>query len=1592
MSTAARALLAVLLLASGALAAAEPTITLDARLETLGIVSMLAGTAPEGFVAPDIDYARRARKAFAKFKDHPAVRLTAALPLKFDYRHRSDSILRRGPLPGLAPRWFIPDYLIQLAGGREKFEAWVTALAAFGREAEVAAFVRANADTLEPGLSEFQKDAARRGYMAKLERSAGVPYEGEYKVYASVFHLRGSQVNAVVRLDEGGHVVQSVVGAEVYPGGRVDFRPDDFVATAGHEISHGLLDAASELSRDRIERSRAAYGRLPWNCYGDWLQCVKETVVRAHMLRLVETELGADAYRSHLDQEGRAKWPYLEPMVEKLKLYEKDRARWPDLYAYFSELLSVLPESAPSASTAPAPGSGPGPEWTFEETSPFATAGQRAFALRGLDRLLSAAPGDAALNRKRAAFRLLASDAAGAQKDAAAAIAADPKDPAAWLARGLARRSLGRGEDAAVDFAAAARVCGSAALNDGFRVACGAANRALNGGALAGGAGADPSVGPGIVASPGALPERTPLSGDEGFEFTVDPRAELLAEVLASTPSAALPASTLLSSALKNGLNPVGPAQLLFSFADPPELAARRAPPYGLASAFGGEPGMNAFVAAVRAQAQATGFAARWAAGKKKREDMIARAHAEARRTLSPRSVSHWLNRGFPSRARFVISETLPSPFSANMRLEEEGNSVEVRMRSVLGEHEKITYFSFDDFGGCPAHELTHTITDPLILERSRELAAYGSLMIKDCTDNWTGCVLEHMVLGVTLRALRAERGDAVYKAMLKDYAGRGFPYLRALCERLAEYEQPEVRAAGFAAFMPRALDVFRDELKARAHARAAGSGDPVPVAVTDSAAFTEEFRVDPRLELVVLLRRLASTPSVRAQEAAAAPGEAAAWDAAFLRFSTHPAVALAARIEAVSPGLTPQLALHLSTGPALALAIEIPAGYSAAAGGGDRVEDWLDATRAFARESRFFEFYASRGAARDRRLGVARAEAARAIKPQAAAAYVGRALSGRHAYAVSPLYPPSWPGRLSVYGAAGAEVTLVRPARSGRDGGEAYGLDDAQGSTAREILYEEAERLVPAGAGAAGNLAAACSDRTAPAWGVCEREHLVEAALLQIRGAHAARDGRAWPYLEPLLAKLSEYEAQRARWPSLADYWPHAREAFGPAPAARTEDAKGIVFETDPRLELASVLLRLAGAVRGDDATSVWGREADEKFAAFSGHPAVARVAALARRGGPRLPLRLALALGAAPELSDARAPAAEWLAVAGGTGAWKSFAADARAFALEAHVWPFYDASRARYAELTTRVRSEVRYGSSPKAAQDYLGMPLPKRARVLLAPLLPPGLGFDYSESDASGPIRVFVRPAFANSLVHVLTHAATDPLVPAGFKAPGEPPAGCGDPNAEASWRACAQEYLVHAVTLRLLAADAGEPAASVQAATLAGRGFPRLPELLTLLRDYERVRSKQSTFAAFAPRLLAALSGASPKRVEAALKLSAEGVAAYAAGNTAKAVELLSRAESLDPEEPAASLSLGVSLEKLGRREAALAAYGRAITRAMADPRRHWEVAAAALSSRATALEAAGRGREARRDLESARELAPDDWPGRDEIDRRLRPR
>jgi tetratricopeptide (TPR) repeat protein len=775
------------------------------------------------------------------------------------------------------------------------------------------------------------------------------------------------------------------------------------------------------------------------------------------------------------------------------------------------------------------------------------------------------------------------------------------------------------------------------------------------------------------------------------YEFVVDPGTELLAAVVSlARPTAGGPRpgefSALkehptvkrLKAALDRGVPATTLSQLLLSVGEPPRLVERGPLSRGLEEQLGGESEAEALLADLRDFARTPDWTKAWEARRAVNAGLVRRAQAETRRTLSPMAVEAWLGARFKDRYLFILSDDLAPSSAVNASFEEGGRRVDARERAVMGWRDGEAHFSFDDFAATVAHELTHTVTDPIALARQKPLAAFSSLMVPGCTDSWTGCVLEHVNLAATLRALRAESGEAAYRAMLKDYTGRGFPYLPALCARFAEFEAPAVKARGFAAFFPRVEDVFRAALRARG-------------------------------------------------------------------------------------------------------------------------------------------------------------------------------------------------------------------------------------------------------------------------------------------GAH----------LEADLAGFAD-------------------------------------FSVDPRVELVSVLLRLSGTVRGKGrARGDEERLVDARFSAFAAHPAAARVAALSRGGAAagQLPLRLALALGDPPEFDAGRLPPEPWLSAVGGAAGFRAFAADLRAFAKDARFAAFRDAARPLHRGYVAEARAEARRELNPRAAVSYLGA-APSRARFLLSGILPSSYGTDFVLDEGTAAVRTFVWPAaeqpgparfrfdqFGDSLVHELVHTVTDPLVPEGFASGGKVPSGCNDGAGAAAWRACAQEHLVYAVTLRLLAADDGEEAARILTADYVDRGFPRLPELVERLKEYEKDRKRWPRLEDFAPRLLEVFAsplveGAGARDAQAQT-LMAKGVTAYLAGDVPGAVKLLREARKLSPEDAEIALNLAVSLGKAGDAGGEAAEYDRAIALGLSEKNRRWEIAAAALSSRASLRQGLGRRDEARTDLEQALSIVPPDWSGRPELLKRL---
>lgn len=1129
---AAAVLLAALGARSARAAASEIEVTLDPRLELLGAVQLLSPSTSslEGFVRRDVRALREASRGLAAFSMHPAVAATAALPAKeFSYYTRADVFLRLSAPPELVRKQMIPDLFVSQAGGAEALERWLAAMRAFDRDAGFPAYFEREKELLAAPVSAFRDDVAKRDYIGKIERYTGLPFNGRYAVRLAPFVKTGSQVNSVVLEDDGTYSIQSVIGPEER-GGALDFLPGEFPGTAWHEIGHGILDTLSDLHQDEIERNADLENKLAarWVCYGGvWEQCVKEHVVRAVMIRLISLDLGEKAAARRLHEEGEDKFPYLKAMIDSLRTYEAHRAEYPTIADYFPRLLDVFPKppaktAAPPTAAVPLAKGDPGPNWALQSVRPFSTEGQRARALAYVNLVRTPSPD---LRRKRAALELLAGKDADAAADAQSLLAADPGDAgAALIAAAVARKK-----------------------------------------------GGDADVRP-------ATPDAS-ASGPR-VEFAVDRRIELLsvvamlafpADFAAQFPNgesayardarrtfAAMkddPAVALLKTVVARGSQPNLPAEMVLSA--PAGADADRTKLLAALDEFAKRSDFDAFYA--RHSADYSGF--------------VAAALREVPLQFDAGAAADYLRTPLAGKYRFILSPLLSARFDSNSALDEGGRRTELRMRSAMYDGTEPK-FDFESFGAGVAHELIHTVTDPLAAEHEHEIDAYGGEAPPRCADQWAGCVREQVVFAVTLRILARRSGDAAYRAQLDDSVRRGFPQLPALCERLKEYEaSPSV---AFREFYPRLLDVFREELKKEVRARAAalvpdapGSAPlaldtdflaastapaaPAAGAAEASAPFpagkaSVVFAVDPRVELSALLLSLSSG-------APAPKGESSRAQAlrAFAPFSRHPAVAEAAELEKQGgqTGFSAQLLARLTDPPALGVAVPIPGSFVKQAGGRARVQRFLEDARDFSRKSGFMSFFDAHRSDYRLSLAAARAEFDRALPPAAAEQYLGAPFSGVYTVALTSLLPGE-PQTLLLSSDGGRSLLLRSSGDSEAE--SRFGLDTFGNSLTHELIHTITNPLVSA----SGNSAAppaGCNDKGGGSWSACIQEHLVYAVELRVMAEtlgekvyrqNAERwERRGFPYLTAVGDRLKEYEADRARYPSLREFYPRVEEVL---------------------------------------------------------------------------------------------------------------------------------------------------------------------------------------------------------------------------------------------------------------------------------------------------------------------------------------------------------------------------------------------------------------------------------------------------------------
>lgn len=159
-----------------------------------------------------------------------------------------------------------------------------------------------------------------------------------------------------------------------------------------------------------------------------------------------------------------------------------------------------------------------------------------------------------------------------------------------------------------------------------------------------------------------------------------------------------------------------------------------------------------------------------------------------------------------------------PGGFGSNIKLE----NGESDIYSVLGPTEMKnsvpSYGTQDDFKELIWHEFSHSFVNPITEKNIDEVNKYKNLfepiserMSSQAYTSWETCVNEHLLRAITARRAYIDNGYEAYQNNINYEKNRGFFYVKALAEKIAEYEKTRNQYKDFEEFYPEIIKTFED-------------------------------------------------------------------------------------------------------------------------------------------------------------------------------------------------------------------------------------------------------------------------------------------------------------------------------------------------------------------------------------------------------------------------------------------------------------------------------------------------------------------------------------------------------------------------------------------------------------------------------------------------------------------------------------------------------------------------------------------------------------------------------------------------------------
>jgi hypothetical protein len=326
------------------------TVSVDPRVELISIIFQLAGN-PEYNKGRMVGYISDIEKQFGPYRGHPVVKLAADLRKKYGVSYDApmslavhledtNNLEMRVPLEprpvGLDGRWRADDVKDFLEKARQ-----------FAQESNFDDFIKEHQPMYDRAVTRLQSLLEKEAHLEWFDDFFGARPGAEFHIALGIVNGPSNYGPHIKLADrEEYYCILGVWRCRFFGLGEPKF-DKKMLPTVIHEFCHSyanrIVDAhLTQLEKPGIKIFEKIRDRMQRMAYGNWQTMMRESLVRACVVRYMAETEGSNAAQRQINREIGLGFSWIPELSDLLAQYEQQRDKYPTVDTFFPNIVDFF--------------------------------------------------------------------------------------------------------------------------------------------------------------------------------------------------------------------------------------------------------------------------------------------------------------------------------------------------------------------------------------------------------------------------------------------------------------------------------------------------------------------------------------------------------------------------------------------------------------------------------------------------------------------------------------------------------------------------------------------------------------------------------------------------------------------------------------------------------------------------------------------------------------------------------------------------------------------------------------------------------------------------------------------------------------------------------------------------------------------------------------------------------------------------------------------------------------------------------------------------------------------------------------------------